>query len=316
MKEATHLILDNSKTPVGFLHYIAITLWMGWLMFFPLSLLLLPVMIFTLPVIMASCLCSIDRKKQPYLGKILGNWLITKSTEYLGLKVYAIDKEAVDNAGPSIFVIEPHDVLPLGISTFHDALGIWPTHKALGGVSSAIFSVPLMRHIFTWCSAVEVTKSRLLDSLKRGYSVAVCPGGAHEVAYMEKDNEIVLYMKSRYGLVKLCLETGTPLIPSFCFGQRKIYNYWVPKNKTLQVFCRKLGFMPLYFTGYFGIPFAPPKSLPITVVVGKPITIPKVENPTEEQMHEYHDLLVQSITDIFESHKAANGMEDCSIRIV
>lgn len=250
------------------------------------------------------------------MGKAIGNWLVRTSSEYLGLKVCVVDKEAIDNSGPSIFVIEPHDVLPLGISIFHDSLGLWPTHKTLAAVSSAIFSVPLMRHVFTWCDAIDVSKKRIVNSLDRGYSVAVCPGGAQEAAYMENDKEIVLFLKSRMGLVKLCLENGTPLIPSFCFGQRKIFDYWVPPFKPLHSFCRQYGYVPVFFFGYFGLPFGPPKPTPLTVVVGKPIEIPLIENPTKENLEVYHGKLLSAIENIFEENKAAHGMADCTLRII
>lgn len=39
------------------------------------------------------------------------------------------------------------------------------------------------------------------------------------------------------------------------------------------------------------------------VSVGSPIELPKVENPTAEQVNEYHEKFVQQLIELFETHK-------------
>ena len=38
-----------------------------------------------------------------------------------------------------------------------------------------------MRHIYTWGEASDVNKKTIMRNLSKGYSLALCPGGAHEV---------------------------------------------------------------------------------------------------------------------------------------
>lgn len=41
-----------------------------------------------------------------------------------------------------------------------------------------------------------------------GHSPVVCPGGAQEVTYLDSDQEMILYLRSRFGLVKLACQYG------------------------------------------------------------------------------------------------------------
>lgn len=62
---------------------------------------------------------------------------------------------------------------------------------------------------------------------------------------MENHNETVLFLKNRFGLVKLAFQYGIPLVPSFTFGQRVSYDFWVPKSKLIHSIGRKVGFIPI-----------------------------------------------------------------------
>jgi hypothetical protein len=57
-----------------------------------------------------------------------------KASEYFHLRVYFEDEEsfnAINNpkATSALFAIEPHDVLPVGILAFSNALGYFPSHE-------------------------------------------------------------------------------------------------------------------------------------------------------------------------------------------
>jgi hypothetical protein len=38
-----------------------------------------------------------------------------------------------------------------------------------------------MRHVYTWSKAGDVNKKSVNRNLTKGLSLAICPGGAHEV---------------------------------------------------------------------------------------------------------------------------------------
>ena len=198
----------------------------------------------------------------------------------------------------------------------NDYLEIFKGHKLRDCVSDALFFIPFLRNIFVWTLASSVSKTNINHLLQTGYSPAVCSGGAHEVVYMQNNKEVILYLRKRVGLVKLAMKHGTPIIPSFAFGQRKLYDFYVPNIPVVHRFCRKIGFVPLIFSGVFSIPFGPPKPSPITVVIGASISIPKHANPSEESLQEYENKIITALEDIFETHKEAYGMHDYVLKII
>ena len=118
--------------------------------------------------------------------------------------------------------------------------------------------------------------------LASGKSLALVPGGATEALHCKPDVDIV-YLKKRRGFVKLALETGASLVPVYSFNENNTFN--LTENKMLDGFKKK-------FQAIFGISFplvtnVIPKSAPITVVVGAPISCPKMEEPSDENVVKY-----------------------------
>lgn len=100
-----------------------------------------------------------------------------RAAEYFQYKMILEDKDAIEQSGPAIFTLEPHDVLPLSIFAFNDYLKGFEGHNCLGCLTSACFKVPLMRHVYTWVNAYSVDKKSLTKALDKGFSPVLCPGG-------------------------------------------------------------------------------------------------------------------------------------------
>jgi Diacylglycerol acyltransferase len=67
--------------------------------------------------------------------------------------------------------------------------------------------------------------------------------------------------------------------------------------------------------GMFGIPLGPPKAVPLTVVVGKMIPIPKIEKPTKEDIAKYHELFIAAVEKLYEDNKSEYGLKDVPLKI-
>jgi 2-acylglycerol O-acyltransferase 2 len=71
----------------------------------------------------------------------------------------------------------PHGVFPLsqmiGTSLTNSA---WPGHKTYSVAASAVFKIPLWRHVMTWIGSRPATRKMFKSLLKHG-SVGVVPGG-------------------------------------------------------------------------------------------------------------------------------------------
>ena len=86
-----------------------------------------------------------------------------------------------------------------------------------------------------------------------------------------------------------------------------------------------MGYVPVFFLGIFNIPFAQPKSSPLSVVVGNPIHVEKLQDPSllsrkgdpelEQRIGEIHGKILQEMTRIFDAYKGEFGMGHVTLRI-
>ena len=54
----------------------------------------------------------------------------------------------------------------------------------------------------------------------------------------------------------------------------------------------------------------------VTTVVGKPIELPKVAQPSKEQIQEYLDEFIAQMKGLFERHKASAGYPDLQLVVI
>ena len=98
-----------------------------------------------------------------------------------------------------------------------------------------------------------------------------------------KDYRIILH--SRRGFIKYALRYGSTVCPTFIFNENKIFKtsdfllnfrIWLNKFKIPGILnLNELGFIPK-------------PNHKIDIVVGKGIKMPKIENPTPEDIGKYH----------------------------
>ena len=149
----------------------------------------------------------------------IGNWIMRMGSEYFKLKVVLEDYDAMrlsaETGKPAIFVLEPHDVLPVSIFSLCDFLGALPGKRRLiGCISSACFKVPLMRHVWSWVCAESIDRKNVVRLLKEGVSVCLCPGGVREVIEMSiQQEQRSKRLHNSKGLKRSTTNSKTAIIP-------------------------------------------------------------------------------------------------------
>jgi len=227
-------------------------------------------------------------------------------------------KENLPQDRPSIIVAPPHGVFPFGsllaCISVPRIVGLY----IRGLAADALLNIPLigarMKALGLVSAAKNVAKKMLLD----GWSLGVSSGGIAEIfeTASTKDGKPrveVIILKSRGGLCKLALETGAYLVPSYIFGNTQCLNVWTDPFGIMQRLSRSLRISICFFSGRFGLPI--PKRIPLLGVLGSPIIVPKIENPTNEQVAALLNKLEEEIKSLFDTHKEAYGWSDVELVI-
>ncbi|XP_054003503.1 2-acylglycerol O-acyltransferase 2-A-like [Hylaeus anthracinus] len=221
-----------------------------------------------------------------------------------------------------LFCSFPHGILAIG--TFGafgtDCLGCKEMFPGLDFrviILDQHFRIPLFREYASMNGGVSSTAESLnyLLSTKpeppfTGRGTVLIVGGASET-FECKPGTYRILVKRRKGFVKIALRNGTPLVPVFSFGETDVYDQvYRPKDSYLRraqdSIRKKIGLAPVLLIGrgFFQYSFGIiPRRKRLTVVVGSPLELPKIPEPTPEQVDEYHQKFIDRLVELFESHK-------------
>lgn len=173
------------------------------------------------------------------------------------------------------------------------------------------FQIPLYREYLLSLGLACVSKRSCLNLLKRGQSICILLGGAQE-SLLARPGYMDLVLRKRQGFVKLAMTVpGTSLVPMISFGENNVYDQVQndPNSRlyNIQTFLKNsLGFtLPLmHARGIFNYDFGIiPYRRPINIVVGEPIEVPHIEEPTPEQVAEHHLVYMEAVKKLFDEHK-------------
>lgn len=313
------------REKLTFWHYLALWIWVGWITFYLFLAIVLVIIAYfwsikavliVVGIFLLAMIPTVDPEKQPKMCYDFGDWIIKKGLDYFSVRVFFEDEKAVEKCGQAIFTLEPHGILPMSIIAFHPINDKVHGHKLASGMTSAVFQIPFMRHIYTWVRGESVDKDNLLRRIKNGYSPVFCPGGVQEVANMGNRKEVVLFLKSRFGFLKLAYQHGLQIVPVFSFGLDDLFDYVIPNSPIVKKMGRRMGFLPIYFSGLWGTPFGPAKSSPITVCIGKPIKVVKIAAPTAADITKLQEEFLKGMTEVYEKNKQKYGFGDITLRII
>ena len=143
----------------------------------------------------------------------------------------------------------------------------------------------------------------MVSYMKRGESLALPPGGFEEATLSCPDQDRV-FVKKRYGFVRLCIQHGIPIRPVYVFGEKGLY--WnIQGAWDVRLAMNKNGFPAILTWGHPLFPLMPRHDVDLKIVVGAPMAVPKVEDPSKEVVKQWHDKYMAALTKLFEDHKEA-----------
>ncbi|XP_058906178.1 acyl-CoA wax alcohol acyltransferase 2 [Kogia breviceps] len=194
--------------------------------------------------------------------------------------------------------------------------GITPYILTLG----AFFWVPFLREYVMSTGAYSVSQSSMDFLLTRrgtGNMLIMVVSGLAECRY-SLPGSTTLVLKNRTGFVRTALRHGVALIPAYAFGETELYNQQIFTpggfvNHFQKWFQSMVHIYPCAFYGHGFIENSwglLPYARPVTNIVGKPLPLPKIENPSKETVVKYHMVYIDALHKLFGQYKTKFGFSE------
>ena len=206
--------------------------------------------------------------------------------------------------GRHIYMWHPHGVFCLS-QFFHIGTKYtnWPVRNIRGTAFSLLLWLPFMKEIYEELGAIPTDYFPMKEVLENNMSLSVAAGGMREMLY-----EDTAILSKRRGIFKMALETGTPLVPIVSVNENSVCSIvdlpWLQDKVKAYDMCVPI---PTFGSVYKLMSMLnKPFKDPIYSVVGSPIPVTRIENPTEEDIAK---LRKQYITELKALYKKETGTE-------
>ncbi|KAL6729329.1 diacylglycerol acyltransferase [Ancylostoma duodenale] len=304
---------------------------MHFLITFPVTLigLALPfILIFTFQwhILLLYTIWYLYDRKSPqnggYQSKWVQSWRLNKwFAEYFPVSLHKTAE--IPNDQNYIFGCHPHGIIGMGVYANFITEGtnkskVFPGMKFLVCTLASNFNVMVRRELLLLGGFIDCSKESIRNALsgkEKGKAVVIVVGGAEE-ALDAHPRTHKLKLLSRKGFVKEALRAGASLVPVYSFGENEIFEQLEnPKGSPIrrfQTWWKELTgvSMPFFYgRGLLQTNFGfLPHNRPIDTVVGAPIAVPKVAEPTNEEVERVHKEYCDALTQLFDEHKTRFGV--------
>lgn len=234
--------------------------------------------------------------------------------DYFPIRLHGTENCKLKPEKNYMLINQPHGLYIWGLSGIIKSLKYMRQHFQYHLFYLAFFTIqfhiPFSREIAFFKNMISSSANSINLMLRRpdgGNVVVITPDGLQGVLLTKKGlNQC--YLKKRKGFVKLALKNGTPIIPSYTFGEVDLYDQWfqTPRMRKIQLWIKERTNLTLLIPrgrfGYFSASLIPFK-IPLNIVFGEPIEVDKNENPTEEEIDRLHSLFLEKLVELFEKYK-------------
>jgi len=256
-----------------------------------------------------------------YVGPVpprgpLINWLNRNLSHAFREESMLVEGGELDRSAPFLLAFHPHGMFSWGYfghGGMHLALNpsdeVLPPTAVTGLITDVLVMQPLWRFVFIrWLRVLDsASKPAFLRLMRARKNIGLLPGGFHEASISELGKDRV-YLKKRFGFIKYALQFGYGVYPIYTFGESDTYYnpsggyWWRLKLNDHDV--------PAIFPiGKWWCPLLPRHDVGLHTVVGKKLVLPKIEEPTPEDVAKWHAVYVGELKALFDRHKAT-----CSAR--
>lgn len=169
-------------------------------------------------------------------------------------------------------------------------------------VASAVLKFPMLKNVMGIFGLTDASSSNVKRILQKGKGIKGCiviyVGGIAEL-FLTCDEEERLFLQKRKGFIKIALREGVDIIPVYLFGNTSILS--VVKTNFLESMSRKMQTSFTYFWGKYFLPI--PRDDKLLYVRGKPLGMPHIPVPTDEDINKWHAIYIKEVTRLFNDNK-------------
>jgi 1-acyl-sn-glycerol-3-phosphate acyltransferase len=142
--------------------------------------------------------------------------------------------------------------------------------------------------------------------------VMLIPGGEREMRETRPESKKIVLISKHKGFVRMAMMHGAHLVPVYSFGEHQILDNF--RYKSMQEWFQKrmmYGFPHLPYGRWYS-PI--PNPVPITVVVGDPVELPHIPEPSEEDVDKWHKVYFDELVNLFNKQKVhIRSFEDAEL---
>ncbi|KAF0696130.1 Aste57867_13106 [Aphanomyces stellatus] len=212
------------------------------------------------------------------------------------------DPTPIPPASKTMLAYHPHGILCCGWSVHGAMHASWTSSNISWLVADVLFKLPFVSNAMSWGGCSSAAKRNFEGLMKQGENIALLPGGFQEATLYAK-GEHRLFLHQRTGFIKYGLQYGYKVVPVYNFGEEHTYHA-MSSFLGVRLWLNQFQLPGAVPFGTWWCAYMPLTSAELTTVVGKPIQLPHIENPTRDDVAKYHKIYVDALQDLFERNKA------------
>jgi hypothetical protein len=217
---------------------------------------------------------------------------------------------------PVLFCIVPHGVAPFGITAYPMWSKVWNARLCRWTSAPVVLKIPIVGYLIRKIGYIPAKAPNIMEALtKREENVGIILDGIAGMFHQSTEEETA-FLKQRKGIVKIALKAGVPIVPVYGFGHTACYKVIVDPFGIMEKLSNALQASLTPFFGRYGWLLGAPSRIAVTVCLGNPVMCPKTDDPTKEQINDYHARLLQSYQEVFDQHKEAYGWKEKRLHFV
>lgn len=236
-------------------------------------------------------------KKNPFYIKLFSS---CKFHEYFKSYTLIIEKEIQNEK--VLLCTHPHGIISLGMGSAFFHKNSFLKNFILCGTRFVRY-LPISGILARWIGIEGVNHQNFKKFMSQGKNIVFVPGG-FECATITNHRQDRVFIKDRKGFIKFSLRFGYKVYPCYNFNENKLF-YTFNGLEKIMFYLNKIKIPGCLFVGKFL--FYPRTDVDLCTVIGKPLDLPIIPNPTKEDVDKYHLMYMNSLLDLYNRYKDEFG---------